>query len=72
LFLYFQPAGSFLTELWSAADKVQKAYGTLEVYSALDQLAITYKELEECRRGADAGSLVPLPGETVCSSALRK
>lgn len=59
-----------LAELRSASGKAQEAVGFLEVDSALDQLTILDRELEEMRRAVEAGNLVALPGETPesCSS----
>lgn len=54
-----------LAELRSASGKAQEAVGFLEVDSALDQLTILDRELEEMRRAVEAGNLVALPGETV-------
>ncbi|XP_033725564.1 talin-1-like isoform X5 [Pecten maximus] len=58
-----------LAELRTAAARAQEAYGSLEVDSALDHLTVLDKELEEYRRAAESGGLVPLPGETAESSA---
>ncbi|XP_060074093.1 talin-1-like isoform X2 [Ylistrum balloti] len=58
-----------LAELRTAAARAQEAYGSLEVDSALDHLATLDKELEEYRKAAESGGLVPLPGETAETSA---
>ncbi|XP_021356551.1 talin-1-like isoform X2 [Mizuhopecten yessoensis] len=58
-----------LAELRTAAARAQEAYGSLEVDSALDHLTSLDRELEECRRAAESGGLVPLPGETAETSA---
>ena len=56
---------SALAELRSAAGRAQEAMGSLEVDSALDQLASLDNDLIEYRRAAEDGKLVPLPGDSV-------
>ena len=54
-----------LQELRAAASKAQDACGSQEIDGALDQVRALEKELEEIKRTAQAGRLMPLPGETV-------
>lgn len=54
-----------LAELRTASGKAEEMCISLEVDAALDQLTELDRELEEYRRAADSGNLVPLPGETV-------
>ena len=54
-----------LAELRAASSKAQEACGSLEIEGALDQVKSHERELEEIRKTAAAGRLVPLPGETV-------
>lgn len=56
-----------LAELRTASGKAEEMCISLEVDAALDQLTELDRELEEYRRAADNGNLVPLPGETVRS-----
>ena len=56
-----------LAELRAATAKAQEACGTLEIDGALDQVRLLGRELEEIKRTAASGGLVPLPGETVSS-----
>ncbi|XP_052693138.1 talin-2-like isoform X2 [Crassostrea angulata] len=60
-----------LTELRTASGKAEEMCISLEVDAALDQLTKLDRELEEYRRAADSGNLVPLPGETVEASAMK-
>eukprot|EP00105_Crassostrea_gigas_P007281 XP_011421472.1 PREDICTED: talin-2-like isoform X1 [Crassostrea gigas] len=60
-----------LAELRTASGKAEEMCISLEVDAALDQLTELDRELEEYRRAADGGNLVPLPGETVEASAMK-
>ncbi|XP_065933669.1 talin-2-like [Magallana gigas] len=60
-----------LAELRTASGKAEEMCISLEVDAALDQLTELDRELEEYRRAADSGNLVPLPGETVEASAMK-
>ncbi|XP_041355718.1 talin-1-like [Gigantopelta aegis] len=60
-----------LAELRAASAKAQEVCGTLEVDSAVDQVQNLDRELEEIRREAREGRLVPIPGETPESSGLK-
>uniref|UniRef100_A0A8W8NUA5 Talin-1 n=1 Tax=Magallana gigas TaxID=29159 RepID=A0A8W8NUA5_MAGGI len=60
-----------LAELRTASGKAEEMCISLEVDAALDQLTELDCELEEYRRAAYGGNLVPLPGETVEASAMK-
>ncbi|KAK3096284.1 hypothetical protein FSP39_025308 [Pinctada imbricata] len=60
-----------LAELRSAAAKAEEAYGSLEVDSALDTLGTLDKELDEYKREVIEGRLVPLPGDSAETCALK-
>ncbi|XP_056003983.1 talin-1-like isoform X5 [Ostrea edulis] len=60
-----------LAELRSASGKAEEMCISLEVDAALDQLTGLDKDLEEYRRAVDSGNLVPLPGDTAESSAMK-
>uniref|UniRef100_A0A8W8NQU0 Talin R4 domain-containing protein n=2 Tax=Magallana gigas TaxID=29159 RepID=A0A8W8NQU0_MAGGI len=60
-----------LAELRTASGKAEEMCISLEVDAALDQLTELDRKLEEYRRAADGGNLVPLPGETVEASAMK-
>ncbi|CAH1788698.1 unnamed protein product [Owenia fusiformis] len=62
---------SALSELRGALNNAQDACVSLEIDGALDQIENLEKELDEVKRGANAGNLKPLPGETAESSALQ-
>ena len=54
-----------LAELLTATTKAQEACGSLEIDGALFKVRKLEKDLEEVRKTAHRGNLVPLPGETV-------
>ncbi|XP_013386332.1 talin-1 isoform X1 [Lingula anatina] len=60
-----------LAELRTAAAKAQEACGTLEIDGALAHINDLERELEEIEQTCQAGKLLPLPGETMESSALQ-
>ncbi|XP_025081470.1 talin-1-like isoform X4 [Pomacea canaliculata] len=60
-----------VAELRTAAAKAQEACGSLELDSALDQLAGLDHELEDARQAAAFGRLHPLPGETAETAAVQ-
>ena len=53
-----------MQELRAAAEKAQETCGSLEIDGAIDQVHTLRRELEEIRKTATMGRLVPLPGET--------
>nr|XP_022305900.1 talin-1-like isoform X8 [Crassostrea virginica] len=60
-----------LAELRTASGKAEEMCISLEVDAALDHLSGFDKDLEEYRRAVDNGNLVPLPGDTAESSAMK-
>ncbi|KAI0230740.1 Talin-1 [Lamellibrachia satsuma] len=58
-----------LAELLTATTKAQEACGSLEIDGALFKVRKLEKDLEEVRKTAHRGNLVPLPGETAEDSA---
>ena len=59
-----------LAELLTATTRAQEACGSLEIDGALYKVRQLEKDLEEVRKTARSGNLVPLPGETVSSGVL--
>ncbi len=59
-------------ELREAAAKAQETCGSLEIDGAIDQVHGLQRELEELRKTASMGQLVPLPGQTAenCATQL--
>ncbi len=62
---------TLLQELRAAAEKAQEACGSLEIDGAIDHVHQLRRELEEARKAARMGGLVPLPGETTENCAMQ-
>ena len=60
-----------MQELRAAAEKAQETCGSLEIDGAIDQVHTLRRELEEIRKTATMGRLVPLPGETAENCAIQ-
>ena len=60
-----------MQELRAAAEKAKETCGSLEIDGAIDQVHTLRRELEEIRKTATMGRLVPLPGETAENCAIQ-
>uniref|UniRef100_A0A8C4QNG4 Talin 2 n=1 Tax=Eptatretus burgeri TaxID=7764 RepID=A0A8C4QNG4_EPTBU len=56
---------SCLAELRTATQKAQESCGPLEIDSAMDMVRSLEVELQEAKKAASEGKLLPLPGETL-------
>uniref|UniRef100_UPI00358E49C6 talin-2-like n=1 Tax=Myxine glutinosa TaxID=7769 RepID=UPI00358E49C6 len=56
---------SCLAELRTATQKAQESCGPLEIDSAMDMVRSLDVELQEAKKAASEGKLLPLPGETL-------
>ena len=59
-----------LAELLTATTRAQEACGSLEIDGALYKVRQLERDLEEVRKTARGGNLMPLPGETVSNGVL--